>query len=101
MARTTMSFMMLMISGSLFAAVGAPCRSQAGCAKSEQCILEFNQGYCASFGCSEKNACAPDAKCMSVEGENFNVCLKQCIKNSDCRSGYSCHSGGVCLALDA
>ena len=100
MACQSILILVFLISGCLWANVGAPCQSNASCARGEQCILEFKAGYCARFDCSAKNPCDLGAKCVEIEGENFTVCLKKCSQSSDCRAAYACHDGGVCLAVD-
>lgn len=87
----------LTLSGALLATVGDVCKSNSNCGIQEQCVAEFDQGYCVQFDCSEKKSCPTDAKCMQVPPENFTLCLKKCTKNSDCRAGYRCYEQGVCL----
>lgn len=87
----------LTLSGTLSARIGEPCKSSHDCGTREECVIDFKEGYCASFDCSAKNACAGDSKCMSLEPENITLCLKACTKNSDCRTGYRCYEQGVCL----
>lgn len=97
MARLTGLLISLILSGTLFANVGEPCKSHHDCGIREECVTEFNQGYCVSFDCSQKTACAGDSKCMILEPENITLCLKTCTTNSDCRTGYRCYEQGVCL----
>lgn len=92
------SFMaILMGSVSLSANVGDICGLDSQCGIQEQCVTEFDQGYCVLFDCSQKNPCSAGSTCMMIEPENFTLCLKTCTKNSDCRMGYQCYEQGVCL----
>ncbi|MEI6806128.1 MAG: hypothetical protein WCK49_06430 [Myxococcaceae bacterium] len=96
MARLIGLILSLTLSGSALATIGDACQSNDDCGKKEHCILEFNQGYCAQFDCSEETSCSSNAKCMAPDA-SFTVCLKKCSKNSDCRTGYRCYEQGVCL----
>ncbi len=87
----------LTLSGMVFAAVGDACQSNNQCGQQEQCVTEFNQGYCVRFDCSQKSSCSAEARCMVIQPENFTLCLKACTQNSDCRTGYRCYEQGVCL----
>ena len=97
MARIIGLVLGVVFSGCLSAAIGDACEPNGKCGPKEQCVAEFDQGYCVQFGCSEKKSCSADAKCMSVPPENFTLCLKACTKASDCRTGYRCYEQGVCL----
>ena len=96
MARLISSMVALVISGSLLAAIGDPCKSNDDCRVREKCVTEFNQGYCVSYNCSAKNTCSGDSKCKTIEPENITMCLKACTQKSDCRTGYQCYEE-VCL----
>lgn len=100
MARLIGLIFSFVLSGFALATVGDTCQSNDNCGAKEHCIVEFNQGYCVQFGCSQKTSCLSNAKCMSVRTnslEDLTVCLKKCTQNSDCRTGYRCYEEGVCL----
>lgn len=97
MARMIRFALGMVLSGSVWAGIGDACKTDAHCGPAEQCMTEFNQGYCAKFGCSEKNLCDANSKCLLIQPENFTICLKTCRQNTDCRTGYRCYDKGVCL----
>ena len=54
------------------------------------CIGGFPGGYCSRI--CDDGICGANARCdvLECEGEPCNVCLKTCVSDSQCRSGYLC-----------
>jgi serine protease len=68
--------------------VGAACTSDAQC-PGGYCDTSFSGGYC-TLDCSTAD-CPGGSACFNVTNVG-TVCLDSCATQSECRTGYTCHS---------
>src|SRR5262249_53657920 len=87
--------------------IGDSCSNASDCSQQGErtCDITLPDGYCTKFGCSA-DSCPSEAACIgyqtvvSIAPECANlqarprlqraVCMRNCKKDSDCRSGYVC-----------
>lgn len=72
---------------------GEPCRSDDEC-RGGTCIPHprWPDGYCTTLDCETQQDCARgefDNRCLQG-GQNYNLCVRMCDANQDCREGYVC-----------
>jgi hypothetical protein len=72
---------------------GEPCRSDDEC-RGGTCIPHprWPDGYCTTLDCETQDDCARgdyDNRCLRG-GQNYNLCVRMCASNEDCREGYVC-----------
>jgi hypothetical protein len=87
--------------------MGDPCTSEKDCA-GQLCLnrTQLPGGYC-SKGCTvtDANTCPAGSTCFA-NGADVNVpsCFRTCIRNEDCRTGYTCQNvvgsaAPICVGL--
>lgn len=72
--------------------IGSACSTSAQCGTSDATIcIEWPGGYCSSR-CNDA-ACASGSECKWI-GITDQGCLKTCVRDTDCRTGYMCDERG-------
>ncbi|MCK5689481.1 S8 family serine peptidase [Myxococcota bacterium] len=75
-------------------APGGACTSDLDCAHDGWCYTDMPDGNCL-VNCGSSADCGDAAVCMSF-GSSGSFCLASCMRNTDCRDGYSCSPDGSC-----
>ncbi len=94
------------VSASAQGQVGSPCTTDANCEAGSVCTPESDEngatgfvgGYCMKFDCTfEQTMCGEGGTCVIDNSMNVSMCLASCRIDTDCRAGYRCQGGTVCL----
>ncbi len=76
---------------------GEPCQSDDEC-RGGTCIPSpgWPDGYCTTLDCETRDDCAADGndnRCLTG-GRGYNLCVRMCDTQDDCRDGYICQQVG-------
>ncbi len=74
--------------------IGSGCTTNSDC-QSGDCLAQVPGGYCSQV-CGNGVSCPGNSQCTQVIGGEM-LCLRDCSKPSQCRTGYTCQpTEGVC-----
>ena len=62
--------------------VGADCVQDRHCDEGQQCLDEYNGGYCSVPDCASDADCPEDSGCASYQGNQ--LCIRICVSSTTC-----------------
>ncbi len=76
--------------------IGEACVSDGDCERAT-CLSGLPGGYCSQEAC-DVVGCPSGSRCFRLGLEDYNVCLKTCGSDAECRSGesYACDTDSTC-----
>jgi hypothetical protein len=84
--------------------IGSPCNQSSDCGGGQVCGTNYPGGYCYIDCTNAPSVCPGGSTCASTGTGVTAECYDNCVRNGDCRGGYSCvpvsdSVNSICLPL--